>query len=159
MNVISIVKNDPVNSMTGFSTTIYLAGCEHHCKSCFSPQTWNYNQGEKYTIEELYNLLIKTKHKNVTFLGGDPFYPKNRNEVIDLIIKLKNTTNKIIYVWTGYSKEEIEKWINLELIDYLIEGKFILSQKDIRLNLRGSKNQRVFHKGNDITNFIDDIVI
>lgn len=157
MKIVSFVKNDPVNSITGFTTTIYVAGCPHHCKGCFSPQTWDYNSGTEYSVEDLYNIFINSPHKNITFLGGDPLNPLYRNETIELIKKIKENTNKKVYVWTGYLKEEVEQWLDISLIDYLIEGKFILEQKDIRLSMRGSHNQRIFNKGIDITKKIDDI--
>lgn len=157
MNVISIHENDPVNSITGFSTTIYFAGCEHKCKGCFSPQTWNYNQGTTYSVDELLYIIKASKNKNISIIGGDVFYPLNRQDGIKLIKRIKKETNKILYVWTGYTKEMVEKWFDVSIIDYLIEGKFILEQKDIRLNLRGSKNQRIFHNGIDITNQIDNM--
>ena len=157
MNIISIHENDPVNSITGFSTTIYFAGCEHKCKGCFSPQTWEYNQGTKYSVDDLLSLINSSKNKNVSIIGGDVFYPLNRKDGIELIKKIKKETNKTLYVWTGYTKETIEEWIDISIIDYLIEGKFILEQKDIRLNLRGSKNQRIFHNGIDITKQIDNM--
>lgn len=157
MRVISIVYNDAINSITGFTTTIYISGCEHKCKGCFSPQTWNYENGEEYSIDELYNIFINSHNKNITFLGGDPLNIKYRNETIELIKRIKKNTNKTIYLWTGYLKEEIENWFDISLIDYLIDGKFILEEKDIRLNLRGSKNQRIFFKGKNITDEIDKI--
>ena len=157
MKIVSFVKNDSVNSITGFTTTIYVAGCPHHCKGCFSPQTWDYNSGISYTVDDLYSLFIKSPHKNVTFLGGDPLNPLYRNETIELIKKIKSNTNKKVYVWTGYRKEEVEQWIDLSLIDYLIEGKFILEKRDIRLALRGSSNQRIFCNGVDKTKEIDNM--
>lgn len=159
MKVMSIVYNDSINSITGFTTTIYVSGCEHHCKGCFSPQTWDSNVGKEYDIDELYNMFINSPNRNITFLGGDPLNPKSRDEVIELIKRIKTNTNKKIYVWTGYLKEEVEKWLDVNLIDYLIDGKFMIELKDIRLHLRGSKNQRIFYKGTNITDQIDKIAI
>lgn len=147
MNIISIHENDPVNSITGFSTTIYFAGCEHHCKGCFSPQTWEYNQGKSYSVDELIEILKCSNNKNVSLIGGDIFYPLNRYEGVELINRIKQETNKTLYVWTGYLKEQVECWIDISLIDFLIEGKFIIEKKDLRLQLRGSSNQRIFCKG------------
>ncbi len=147
MNIISIHENDPVNSITGFSTTIYFAGCEHRCKGCFSPQTWEYNQGKSYSVDELMKVLKYSKNKNISLIGGDVFYPLNRNEGVELINRIKKETNKTLYVWTGYLKEEVEKWVDISFIDFLIEGKFIIEKRDLRLQLRGSSNQRIFYKG------------
>ena len=69
---------------------------------------------------------------------------KNYEEVIELIHFIKEKTNKKIYLWTGYLKENVEKWINVKLIDYLIDGKFDFDKKDLRLKLRSSSNQRIF---------------
>ena len=156
MKLISIVENDPINSMTGFTLTFYFAGCDHYCKGCFSENTWNYDNGHDYTLEEIKFLIKNSRWKNVTFLGGDPLYHKNRKEVLELISFIKTETDKKIYLWTGYLKEEIESWIDVTLIDYLIDGPFEIDKKDLRLKLRGSKNQRVFKNGVQIEN-IDDI--
>lgn len=150
MKIISIVENDPVNSMTGFTLTIYFAGCNHYCKGCFSQYTWDYNNGQEYSLEDIKNLILNSKWKNVTFLGGDPLFDKNRNEVLELIRFIKAKTNKNIYLWTGYLKEEVEQWLDIKMIDYLIDGPFILEKKDLRLKLRGSSNQRIFNKGKQI---------
>lgn len=147
MRIISIVKNDPVNSMTGFTLTLYFSGCSHRCKGCFSQNTWDYNRGTEYTMEEIKNIILSSKWKNVTFLGGDPLFIKNRDEVIELIHFIKEKTNKKIYLWTGYLKEEVDKWIDTNLIDYLIDGRFEIEKKDLRLKLRGSSNQRIFKNG------------
>lgn len=147
MKVISIVENDPINSMTGFTLTIYFAGCNHYCKGCFSQNTWDYESGKDYSLSELKEIIKMSKWKNVTFLGGDPFYEKNRDGVIELIKFIKSETNKNVYLWTGFTKEECENWIDVKLIDYLIEGKFEIEKKDLRLKLRGSSNQRVFKNG------------
>ena len=147
MKIISIVNNDPVNSMTGYTMTLYFAGCSHKCPGCFSKNTWNYDTGKEYTMEETKKLILESRWKNVTFLGGDPLYHKNRDDVIELIHFIKEKTNKNIYLWTGYLKEEVENWLDITMIDYLIEGKFEIEKKDLRLKLRGSSNQRVFSKG------------
>lgn len=157
MRIISICKNDAVNSITGFTYSIFFSGCNHQCDGCFSPQTWNYENGDEYSVEELLERIIKSRHNNVSLIGGDCFYYKSREETVKLIKLIKIHTNKTLYVWTGYSAEEVSEWIDLSLIDYLIEGKFDIKQKDIRLTLRGSKNQRIFKNGIDITNEIDSM--
>lgn len=158
MRIISICKNDAVNSITGFTYSIFFSGCNHHCYGCFSPQTWNYDNGKEYSVEELFNNIKNSRHNNVSLIGGDPFYIKNRIQVIELIKLIKEKTNKKVYVWTGYLADEVSKWIDLNLIDYLIDGKFDINKRDIRLPLRGSKNQRIFKNGIDVTNEIDSMI-
>lgn len=155
MKIISENKNDATNSITGFTHSIFFSGCSHKCEGCFSPQTWDYNNGKEISVEELINKIKDSRHKNVSFIGGCPFYPKNREELIKVIKWVKENTNKKVYVWTGYEAEEVQEWIDLKLIDYLIEGKFQLDKRDIRLTLRGSSNQRIFKNGIDITKELD----
>lgn len=155
MRVISENKNDATNSITGFTYSIFFSGCSHGCEGCFSPQTWIYENGYEINVFDLFKKIKNSRHKNVSLIGGDPFYEKNRDEVIELIKLIKNETNKNIYVWTGYTSKEVSTWIDLNFIDYLIDGKFKLNKRDIRLTLRGSSNQKIYKKGKDITNELD----
>lgn len=60
---------------------------------------------------------------------------------------------KTIYIWTGYKMEELQERTKDDVllrsilynINYLIDGPFIEEQKDLRLAMRGSANQRIFH--------------
>lgn len=151
MKIISENKNDPVNSITGFTYSIFFSGCSHGCKGCFSTQTWNYDNGEETTLDSIIEKIKNSRHKNVSFIGGDPMFYKNRDGVVKLIKWIKENTTKKVYVWTGYEANEVSKWVDLELIDYLIDGKFELDKRDIRLTLRGSHNQKVYKNGIDIT--------
>lgn len=123
----------------------------HHCEGCYSKQTWDINGGQEMYYEDVWHIIENSKCKNVSIIGGDVFHPKNRQIGINLIYTIKQNTNKFIYVWTGYTKEEVEKWIDLELIDVLIDGKFELDKRDLNLLLRGSGNQRLFYKGKQVT--------
>lgn len=147
MRVISIQKNDATNSITGFTYSIFFSGCSHRCEGCFSPTTWRYENGEAFTVDELMCEILKSRHKNVSLIGGDPFYESNRIQVIELIKRIKTQTNKKVYVWTGYTIDDVRTWIDPNLIDYLIDGKFEIANRDLRLTLRGSSNQNVYHKG------------
>lgn len=158
MRVISICENDAVNSITGFTYSIFFSGCSHHCSGCFSIQTWNHESGKEYSVQELFEIIKNNRHNNVSLIGGDPFYVKHRNQVIELIKLIKSNTNKTLYVWTGYLAEEVSEWIDLSLLDYLIDGKFDITKRDIRLPLRGSKNQRIFNNGVDVTKKIDGMI-
>jgi hypothetical protein len=150
MRIASISDNDSVNSITGFTLSIFTQSCPHHCKGCFSQQTWSDSGGKEYKIDEIKELINNSKCHNISFLGGDPLAPLNRIEIIELIKWSKQNTNKFIYFWTGYLKEEVEQWINLELIDILIDGKFELDKRNLNLLLRGSSNQRLFYKGKQV---------
>ncbi|MGL6167418.1 MAG: anaerobic ribonucleoside-triphosphate reductase activating protein [Fusobacteriaceae bacterium] len=151
MRVISESKNDAVNSVSGFTYSIFFSGCSHKCEGCFSPQTWNHSNGYEVSLDLLKEKVLNSRHNNVSLIGGDPLFEDNRVEVIELIKWIKSNTNKKVYVWTGYEASEVSKWIDLSLIDYLIDGKFEIGKLDIRLVLRGSSNQRIYKNGIEST--------
>lgn len=119
----------------------------HHCKNCYSKQTWDINGGQEIYYEDVWSIIKNSKCKNVSLIGGDVFHPKNRQIGINLIYTIKQSTNKTLYVWTGYSKEEVEQWIDISMIDFLITDKFEVENKNLKILLRGSTNQRIFCNG------------
>ena len=133
----------------GLRTVLWVSGCEHKCKGCQNPCTWDPNSGEDFTSEKkelLYKYLDNKYIKGITFSGGDPLHPSNRGEVGKLILDIKaNYPSKDIWLYTGYTWEEV-KGLNLDYlryIDVLVEGRFILKERDINLRWCGSSNQRV----------------
>lgn len=133
----------------GLRTVLWVSGCEHKCKGCQNPCTWDPNSGEDFTSEKkelLYKYLDNKYIKGITFSGGDPLHPSNRGEVGKLILDIKaNYPSKDIWLYTGYTWEEVEE-LNLDYlryIDVLVDGRFILNKRDVNLRWCGSSNQRV----------------
>lgn len=133
----------------GLRTVLWVSGCEHKCKGCQNPCTWDPNSGEDFTSEKkelLYKYLDNKYIKGITFSGGDPLHPSNRGEVGKLILDIKaNYPSKDIWLYTGYTWEEVEE-LNLDYlryIDVLVEGRFILNKRNVNLRWCGSSNQRV----------------
>lgn len=128
----------------GLRTSLYCAGCEHHCKWCHNPQSWSECGGESYSVEELFRLIVDAD-MNVTFTGGDPMlHPEG---FIELAQMVKERTDKTIWCYTGYCYEELlqhpQRKRLLELCDVLVDGKYVESERDLSLRFRGSRNQRV----------------
>ena len=151
MRLASINQSDSVNSITGHSFSIFVQGCSMNCLGCQNPQTHSYQGGFLLSLYDIQSSILESKSNSVSFLGGCPFNKVEREKTIYLIKWIKKNTNKFIYVWTGYLKEEVEQWIDLELIDILIDGKFELDKRNLNLLLRGSSNQRLFYKGKQVT--------
>ena len=133
----------------GLRTVLWVSGCEHKCKGCQNPCTWDPNSGEDFTSEKkelLYKYLDNKYIKGITFSGGDPLHPNNRGEVGKLILDIKaNYPSKDIWLYTGYTWEEVKE-LNLDYlryIDVLVDGRFILSKRNVNLRWCGSSNQRV----------------
>lgn len=146
MNYHDITKEDMLNG-DGIRVVLWVSGCEHHCKNCQNPITWDKNCGlpfDKEAEKELFEALDKPYVEGITFSGGDPLMPYNRGDVFRLIKKCKELLpQKTIWLYTGFCWEEIKNLECIELIDVIAEGKFVETLKDNNLKWVGSSNQRV----------------
>lgn len=131
----------------GFRTSFYLAGCKHNCPGCHNPQSHDPNGGAEYDIDDLVHIALDDEFANVTLSGGDPLF--QIDGVIELCKKIKELSDKTIWVYTGYVYESILKDSKfsqlLPHIDVLVDGPFIESLRDESLPFRGSSNQRIIN--------------
>lgn len=146
MNYHNITTDDMLNG-DGLRVVLWVAGCNHYCKHCHNPETWDVGGGLPFDEEaekELFEKLNAPYISGITFSGGDPLHPFNRSEVFRLIKKVKEVyPNKTIWLYTGYNWEEIHHLDGLQDIDVLCEGEFIEELKDANVHWVGSTNQRV----------------
>lgn len=146
----SKIKFNDVANGPGLRLSLFTSGCTHHCKGCFQPETWNFKNGEPFTLEKQKYIIEKSKNKYIaglSLLGGDPL--DNVDGILPLLQEYRKTfaATKSIWLWTGYLFEEILKddlkSKLLPFIDVIIDGKFEENLKDITLKYKGSTNQRV----------------
>lgn len=146
MNYIKTTKYDISNGV-GVRVVLWTAGCSHHCKGCHNPETWDENSGKKFddnSLNELLNDLGKDYISGLTFSGGDPLFMNSRGTILKIAKAVKEKyPDKNIWLWTGYSWEDICDLETLKYIDVLIDGEFKSNLRDMRLQHRGSSNQRV----------------
>ncbi len=141
------IVRDTIVDGIGLRNTLYVSGCPHHCPGCHNPLTQDYNYGKKDSLNDIYNLLTDngTDNNYITFSGGEPF--EQALELSNLAKKLNEFTNAHIWVYSGYTFEEIIKDpIKLELLkqcDVVVDGKFELNKRSLDLKFRGSSNQRI----------------
>jgi anaerobic ribonucleoside-triphosphate reductase activating protein len=150
MRYASIREMDITNGI-GIGVSLFVQGCTHHCKGCFNPETWDFNNGKEWTKEVEDNFIELCKRPHIDFisiLGGEPF-DQDKHILSNLLKKIKReTNNKDIYVWSGYTFDESdflsENYEGIfNYVDYLIDGEFQLDKRDLNLKLRGSSNQRI----------------
>ena len=145
MRVMNIIHDSVVDG-EGLRTAIFFSGCSHHCKGCHNPQSWKYENGKEMTVTDIINEIKSNPICDVTLSGGDPFY--QTKEIITLVKEIKKL-NKNIWIYSGYTLEEIlvdeQKKELLSYCDVLVDGKFILEQRDLTLKFRGSRNQRIIN--------------
>ena len=142
----NITKDDMLNG-TGLRVVLWVAGCNHGCKGCQNPVTWDSNGGlpfDEAAKEEIFDELKKTYIEGITFSGGDPLHPVNRKDVEGLITEIRvKFPEKTIWLYTGFSWEEVKYLPFIKELDVLVDGRFIEALKDTKLYWRGSSNQTV----------------
>lgn len=148
MNYHNIVHCDMRNG-TGLRVTLFVSGCNHHCKGCHNPQTWDPNSGIEFdgaAKQELFAELNKDYISGVTFSGGDPLFPSNREVILSLCKEIKTLyPNKNIWLYTGYRYEQVKHLEILKYIDVLVDGKYVEKLRSVNLPWVGSSNQKVIY--------------
>lgn len=154
-----LITNDFANGI-GTCVSFWAQGCPHHCSGCQNPETWDFNGGHDLPTD-IRSQIVKAIcangiTRNFSVLGGEPLCDENLDEVDKIITGVRTAYPQIkIFVWTGYILEELKEKKNdkinhiLSQIDVLIDGPFIQAERDITLELRGSRNQRILYRGVD----------
>ena len=154
-----LITNDFANG-TGVCVSFWTQGCPHRCPGCHNPETWDFDGGKELPTD-IKGQIIKAICangiiRNFSILGGEPLCPQNLEEVDNIITSVRTAFPHIkIFIWTGHTLEELQKIKNFHIInilsqiDVLIDGLYKEDEKDITLELRGSKNQRILYRGID----------
>lgn len=141
-----ITKADMKNG-DGLRVVLWVAGCDHRCEGCQNPVTWDPYDGLEFDGKakaEIFAELEKPYIAGITFSGGDPLYGGNVKEVYALMKEIKERfPDKTIWCYTGSDYEDVRYFPCMEYIDVLVDGRFILAERDTNLMWKGSKNQRV----------------
>lgn len=141
------LEHDNIVNGDGLRAVLWTQGCPNHCKGCQNPETWDYNAGTLVEIEEIKKELASfCGQAGLTFCGGEPFVqPKACKEIADYV---RGELGWNVWSFSGFTYEIIkeaggEVWDFLKSLDALIDGPFILGQRDLSLRFRGSRNQRL----------------
>ncbi len=142
----NITHDDMLNG-DGLRVVLWVAGCNHCCKGCQNPVTWDPNGGLEFDEEaekEIFDQLDKPYISGITFSGGDPLHAANRVGVRDLMARIKERyPQKTIWLYTGDSWEHISHYPLMQYVDVCVDGEFEIDKKDPKLMWKGSSNQRV----------------
>ena len=135
----------------GVRCSLYVSGCLFACEGCFNRATWSFRYGTPYTAELEERILADLAQpyvQGLTLLGGEPFL--NTGVCLSLVrrVRAEFGASKDIWSWTGYTYEELlldsaDKLELLGQLDVLVDGPFDEALKDLRLQFRGSRNQRI----------------
>ena len=144
----NLIRKMDISDGPGVRVSIFMQGCEFHCKNCFNPETWNFNGGKEFndnTINEVLDLCKPSHISGLSILGGEPMHPRNIEATTALAKAFKEKyPQKNLWVWSGFlfDKDLKDKEV-IKYIDVLVDGQYKDELHDPTLSWRGSSNQRV----------------
>ncbi|MBS4218555.1 anaerobic ribonucleoside-triphosphate reductase activating protein [Bacillus sp. FJAT-49711] len=147
MKVMNIIHDSVVDG-EGLRTVVFFAGCPHFCKGCHNPKSWNHNNGIEMTVDDVVKEIVSNPLTDVTLSGGEPFF--QAKEVYELA-KILKSFGKNIWIYSGYTLEQLlfssHPYFRklLSCCDVLVDGPFVLKERDLTLSFKGSKNQRIIN--------------
>ena len=165
------IRSMDISNGEGIGVSLFVQGCDFHCKNCFNSETWEFSKGQEWndkTKNQFLKLIETPFIQRVSILGGEPLHPKNVQNVRKIVDEIRvSYPTKNIWLYTGYTWEEI--WIKdniktadkvkdmrekaiinlrrqvVRMCDVLIDGRYVDELRDISLHWRGSSNQRVIN--------------
>ena len=160
MRYSGLILND-ITAAPGLCVSFFTQGCPHRCPGCHNPDTWAFEGGKQFTTETLNQIITGLTaqgiQRNLCIMGGEPLCEDNAFLTHMVIQEVRKKVPGVkVYIWSGYVYEDLLKSANphvrgaLELADVLIDGPYIAAERDLTLDMRGSRNQRVIdlHKKN-----------
>ena len=157
MRYAGLIKND-LAAAPGVCVSFFVQGCPLRCPGCHNPESWDFEGGMEFSTKTLNDILTSLSangiERSLCIMGGEPLCPENLFLTTLIIREVRQQKPNIkIYLWTGYTYEELlfKKTSNpkleyiLDNIDCLIDGPFIQEEKDVTLQMRGSRNQRIIY--------------
>lgn len=142
----SNLQSDSIVDGDGIRTVIWFQGCKHHCRECQNPETWSFDGGIEFDIEDIKEQMKNLKYQTgITLSGGDPFF---QAPAAAEIAKFAHSIGLNVWCYTGFTYDEIidandEKMELLKNTDVLVDGRFEIENKSLACKFRGSTNQRV----------------
>lgn len=132
----------------GVRVSVFMQGCDFHCKNCFNSETWDFTGGEEFTdetIEKVLNLCSKDYIEGLSILGGEPMHPNNIDGTTKLAKAFKEKfPQKTLWAWSGFKYDKYIKDKEVaKYLDVLVDGQYVDELHDPTLKWRGSSNQRV----------------
>lgn len=158
------IKKYDIADGPGVRVSLFVSGCRHHCKGCFNAETWDFSYGRPFTEEtqeELLAALAPSYIAGLTVLGGEPFEPENQPVVTEVLRRAREQyPRKDIWCYTGYLYDvdlipggKVYTSVTEEMLSYidvLVDGEFMEAEKDVSLQFRGSRNQRIIRLSEEL---------
>ncbi len=143
------LMKDSIVDGDGLRAVLWTQGCHRHCPGCHNPETWPFDCGMLVETAWVCEELKKIKGQNgLTLTGGEPF--EQAEALLKIVQFCKQELGWNIWAWSGYTYEELKaiggaKWELVQAIDVLVDGPFVIAEKDFKVKFRGSRNQRILY--------------
>ncbi len=150
LRIAGVVKESIVDGK-GLRFVIFCQGCPHNCPGCHNPHTHDFEGGYEIELDKIIDAIKKNPLlQGVTFSGGEPFCQAEAFAELGRKIKEIRGMKLDIMSYSGWTLEQLQEKAKedkgvsdlLSVCDYLVDGPFILAERDLTLRYRGSKNQR-----------------
>lgn len=161
------MRSMDISNGEGIGVSLFVQGCDFHCKNCFNSETWEFSKGQEWnekTKNQFLKLVEKPFIQRATILGGEPLHPKNVQNVLKIVDEMRvSFPSKNIWIYTGYTWEQIMNPVvtdNLDIeqdnilnmrkevvsmADVLVDGRYVDELRNVTLHWCGSSNQRVIN--------------
>ena len=144
LRVLDIIEETMVDGV-GLRTSIYVQGCLHNCPFCHNPQSHDFNGGKEYEVDDLVDIVLADEFADLTLTGGDPMFQVDA--VLELCKKVKERSKKSIWLYSGFTMEQIVQTRYLArilpYIDVVVDGRYVHELRNTDLPFMGSENQRI----------------
>lgn len=140
---------DSIVDGRGIRLTVFVQGCPHRCPGCHNPQTHDFAGGYPADPDEIVRQVkADPLMSGVTFSGGEPFC---QPEALAALGERIRALGKNIVIYSGYTFEQLLHMGErnpavlrlLRLADLLVDGPYLEAERDLTLEYRGSRNQRL----------------
>ena len=129
---------------------VWCQGCKKKCECCISPEMQPDDLRKNIPIEILTKIVVETANRDgcdaLTISGGDPL--EQSWELKKFLEALRGRFEDIL-LYTGFTYEEIMRnkmmLQCIDLVDVLIDGRYVREENQPICVLRGSLNQRIIY--------------
>lgn len=145
INVAGVVHESIVDG-PGIRFTIFAQGCPHRCPGCHNPETHPFGVGTDMAVSALLAQIRRNPLvRGVTFSGGEPF---SQAQAFEALATLLRNDGYEVASYSGFTFEQLlcgtpAQRALLQALDILVDGPFVLAQRNLDLRFRGSENQRI----------------
>lgn len=128
---------------------VFTQGCPHKCPGCHNPGSYDPAGGFDSDVAKIFAEYRKNPLlRGITFSGGEPFLWGHALAALGRAVR---ETGGDVMVYSGWTYEQLlvkaesESGVRelLEAANYLVDGPYIAEQRDLSLQYRGSRNQRI----------------